>query len=388
VVQRKLPLFIILLGVGLLLALLMLLPPKQVASAQCKNLSQCKNCHELQGLKPVNQTGQWHTDHQLFDFCYACHAGNRDSLDAAQAHTDLTLKLNEMPGSCKTCHSADLDQKYKIYADLLGVDAKIDPKALAKAANPQKNLGTFLGGKTALNVTAAVSSTGGAAQPAKSSKPTNPTANWIAGVLFLALLAGGSTYVYRNERRLNNPLPPRGLKAVWALVRQANWSPYAAGVLLGVTGIFSVLLAHRLLGASTGMATIASSLMNAAAPDTAQNNMYFKFIMPPGLNWEVLLLVGMFFGGMFAALTGRTFKLRWNSDPAWRKVFGAQGWKRFVLGFLGAVVIQYGAGIAGGCTSGLAISGGMLLAPSAFVFMAGMFLSGILAALVVYGRRY
>jgi uncharacterized membrane protein YedE/YeeE len=56
--------------------------------------------------------------------------------------------------------------------------------------------------------------------------------------------------------------------------------------------------------------------------------------------------------------------------------------------FVGGVIVEYGAGIAGGCTSGLLISGGMLLAPAAFLFMGGMFASGIVTALIVYGKRY
>jgi hypothetical protein len=116
--------------------------------------------------------------------------------------------------------------------------------------------------------------------------------------------------------------------------------------------------------------------------------MYFRFIIPPGLNWQVTLLGGMLVGGFLAALSSGTFRLRWNDDPTWKKVYGPARWKRFVLGFLGAVLVQYGAGIAGGCTSGLAISGGMLLAPAAFIFMGGMFASGIIVALIVYRRRY
>ena len=51
-----------------------------------------------------------------------------------------------------------------------------------------------------------------------------------------------------------------------------------------------------------------------------------------------------------------------------------------MLAFIGAMILEYAAGIAGGCTSGLAISGGMLLAPSAYLFIAGMFASGIVTA--------
>ncbi len=58
------------------------------------------------------------------------------------------------------------------------------------------------------------------------------------------------------------------------------------------------------------------------------------------------------------------------------------------IAFFGGAVLEYAAGIAGGCTSGLAISGGMLLAPAAFLFIAGMFASGILTALIIYRARF
>jgi hypothetical protein len=95
---------------------------------------------------------------------------------------------------------------------------------------------------------------------------------------------------------------------------------------------------------------------------------------------------------MIGAATSKT--LKWgkkdaaNSDPLWKRTFGPQVWKRWVLAFVGAIILEYAAGIAGGCTSGLAISGGMLLAPAAFLFIAGMFASGILTALIIYRRRY
>ncbi len=89
--------------------------------------------------------------------------------------------------------------------------------------------------------------------------------------------------------------------------------------------------------------------------------------MPPGITWGVILLVGVFFGGLIGAATSGT--LKWgkkdaaNSDAQWKRIFGPQVWKRWVLGFVGAIILEYAAGIAGGCTSGLAISGGMLLVP-------------------------
>src|SRR3970282_1381412 len=80
------------------------------------------------------------------------------------------------------------------------------------------------------------------------------------------------------------------------------WSPYAAGALLGVVGILTVALSNSLLGASGGFENLAGLVGKAIAP-TAFNNVYFNFVMPPGITWQVILLVGVFFGGMIGALS-------------------------------------------------------------------------------------
>ena len=169
--------------------------------------------------------------------------------------------------------------------------------------------------------------------------------------------------------------------------RKEEWSPYVAGALLGVVGILAVAVSDNLLGASGGFQNVVGLIGQRLAP-ALFDNMYFDFIMPPGITWQVILLVGVFFGGMIGALSSRTFKLSANPDSQWKHIFGNQTWKRWLLAFVGAIILQYGAGIAGGCTSGLAIAGGMLLAPAAFLFIGGMFASGIVTALIVYRKRY
>lgn len=174
-------------------------------------------------------------------------------------------------------------------------------------------------------------------------------------------------------------------------IGRETWSPYVAGALLGVIGILAVWTSNSLLGASGAFENLAGIIGKALSP-ALFDNMYFNYIMPPEITWGMVLLVGLFFGGMLGAATSRT--LKWgkkdaaNSDAQWKSVFGRQTWKRWLVAFVGAMVLEYAAGIAGGCTSGLAISGGMLLAPSAFLFIAAMFASGIATALIVYRRRY
>ena len=184
------------------------------------------------------------------------------------------------------------------------------------------------------------------------------------------------------------------MKLIMNYMRKDTWSPYVAGILLGVIGLLAVLLANALLGASGAFESFVGwvgknlnlSIFNNTYWGTALGRA--MPIMRPEITWSVILLVGTIFGGTIGALTSHTFKFRWNDDAQWKRIFGPQPWKRFVIGFFDAALLEYAAGIAGGCTSGLAISGGMTFTPAAFLFIGGMFVSGIITLLIVYGRRY
>lgn len=362
-------------------------------NAQCKEPSSCKTCHEVQGVLPVANSGPWHVQHAVFDFCAVCHGGNPKQNDAALAHVDIKTKYIDMTGSCKNCHSSDLDTCVNTYAKDLGIDAQAAVKSAETATGSGGNALGFLGLNSA-DVSAGQNTpekVGAAAEtPLQAKNPENQAANRYLSLLLVALLAGGSLYVARNEGWLSK----QGIRQIslvrWLLltIKKSVWSPYTAGAFLGIICIASVWLSQHLTGASGGIASIASTLVNTLFSGWTADRVYFKFVMPSGLSWEAFLLIGIFFGGMLGAFTSGSFHLRWNQDSQWNRVFGPQPWKRFVIGFVGAAILQYGAGIAGGCTSGLTISGGMLLAPSAFLFMAGMFLSGIITALILYRRRY
>ena len=181
------------------------------------------------------------------------------------------------------------------------------------------------------------------------------------------------------------------MKSILNYLHKETWSPYIAGILLGLVGIITVWTTDNLLGASGAFENIVGLIGKSVAPSVF-DNIYFNFIMPPGFTFGVVMLIGIFIGGFIGAATSGT--LLWgkkdasNSDSQWKQIFGPQTWKRWVLAFIGAIILEYAAGIAGGCTSGLAIAGGMLLAPAAFLFIAGMFMSGIVTALLIYRRRY
>ena len=377
--RRRLPMIFIFGSVLLVLGMMLSFASVQTVNAQCKTPSECKNCHEAQGQKPVAALGAWHIDHAPYDFCDTCHAGARLETNQDTAHDGTTKDLTEMAAGCKGCHPDDFEAKYKGYAASLNLPEKPD---MSKARTTTGGL-TLNASSPLMGFNPQPTSTGKSQPGNAKSAPApqqNQTANWIlAGVLLgVGLLAGG--IILARE--------PGWRESLVGFIRQENWSPYAAGVLLGLTGILSVVFGRHLLSASGGFAIVTSSILNGILPDVANQFMYFKFIMPPGLSWEVLTIIGIALGGTLGALTSHTLKIRWTEDATWNKVLGPQRWKRFVLAFAGAMIVQFGAGIAGGCTSGLAISGGMTLAPAGFLFMGGMFASGIVTALIVYRRRY
>jgi hypothetical protein len=105
--------------------------------AQCgSQASSCQNCHEVAGEDPINDKGDWHTQHAFGDFCEFCHGGNVQSPDKAEAHTGMVEPLGDLKVNCATCHSTDYQAKAEVYATTLGVTlgTKAEPTKAPAAA--------------------------------------------------------------------------------------------------------------------------------------------------------------------------------------------------------------------------------------------------------------
>ena len=134
---------------------------------------------------------------------------------------------------------------------------------------------------------------------------------------------------------------------------------------------------------------IEPEMVTVARSGSERQFTFFAFTSPKGVSWMVWLLAGIFLGSLTSSLLSGGFKLSlMPHSEQWVAVFGPQVWKRWTLVFAGSVLIAIAAGIAGGCTSGLAIAKGVQLHPAAFLFIMGMFTSGPVVAALVYGRRY
>jgi uncharacterized membrane protein YedE/YeeE len=145
-----------------------------------------------------------------------------------------------------------------------------------------------------------------------------------------------------------------------------------AGIGIAVLNAFVFHYADRPIGASTFFPYVSDNIFGVV------NNDYFKQISKPG-SWEVLFLAGGLFSGFVLSLIRKDFKIRMIHSN-WEKYKGNNFGKRAFWAFFGGFILIFGARMAGGCTSGHVISGGMQLAASSLLFavfvFAGLLLTG------------
>ena len=82
----------------------------------------------------------------------------------------------------------------------------------------------------------------------------------------------------------------------------------------------------------------------------------------------------MLFGGLLSAWIAGRMRVRVERGPR----IGRGG--RLLLALGGGVLVGFASRMAGGCTSGQALSGGALLLPGSWAFTAAVFVGGYAAA--------
>ncbi len=159
------------------------------------------------------------------------------------------------------------------------------------------------------------------------------------------------------------------------------WSPYVAGVIIGLLQIPAFLIVDTALGTSSSYVKVAghlAMLFDRAADDAG----YFaKYVNDAKYVWQLALVIGVTIG---AFLSARLSNLeRTGMSRVWWRAVGLRSlWLRMVMGFFGGFVMLFGARLAGGCTSGHGVSGMAQLAVGSTIAIAAMFLGGILVAMM------
>jgi len=159
-------------------------------------------------------------------------------------------------------------------------------------------------------------------------------------------------------------------------VKDMKW--LYAGIALAILNfiVFLSFTTNRPMGASTTYPYCADLLTG-----TTQNS-YFEKIMIPG-NWEMIFLSGAFLAGLIISLVKKEFKLTLIHDR-WKSYKGESNQQRIIWSFVGGFILIFGARMAGGCTSGHIVSGGMQLAISSLVFSAFVFIGLLVTGKIFY----
>src|SRR2546428_6263174 len=140
------------------------------------------------------------------------------------------------------------------------------------------------------------------------------------------------------------------------------WSPYLAGVALGLTLLATYLLMGFGLGASGAFAQVAARLEGAVAPGRAHANPYLVGYLDAGrlwAQWIVVEMVGVIVGAVLGAWTAGRFAWRLEKGPR----IGAG--RRLLFAFIGGAAVGLPGRGAPGWKSGGALSRGAGLGPGA-----------------------
>ena len=142
--------------------------------------------------------------------------------------------------------------------------------------------------------------------------------------------------------------------------------------------IFLKITSNRPIGASTSYPYLSDYITNFT------QNSYFENIKIPG-HWELIFLTGAFLASFILALIKREFKLK-AIYSRWEETKGPSVSKRLIWAFIAGFILLFGARMAGGCTSGHIISGGMQLAVSSLVFGLFVFIAFIITGKLFYKK--
>ncbi len=180
----------------------------------------------------------------------------------------------------------------------------------------------------------------------------------------------------------SHPAQLKVSSGVIGFLKMKAWSPYAAGAGIGILSWFAFLLSDHPLGVSTAFAKTSGMLEKSLRGNQVLARAYYQRFVP-GIDWEWMLVAGLFCGAFLSAQLANDFALSFL-PPLWTERFGTGIWWRWLLAFIGGILIGIGARWANGCTSGHALSGTMQLAVSSWVAACGIFIAGIVTALLLF----
>lgn len=172
------------------------------------------------------------------------------------------------------------------------------------------------------------------------------------------------------------------------ILRQPRWSPYVVGAAIGVLSWITFGVMGKALGASTTLARWAGLVESLfAKPHVAAHPYYSKYLVDePAVDWQMALVIALPIGALISALLARSLKPE-TVPELWQWRFGPSRAGRYLGAFAGGLLLLFGARMAGGCTSGHALSGGLQLSLSGWIFFASFFAAALATAFILFGKE-
>ena len=160
------------------------------------------------------------------------------------------------------------------------------------------------------------------------------------------------------------------------------WSPYVAGIVIGLLQIPAFLIIETALGASSSYVTVGGLIASWIDPSILRIDYVAKHVSATAKNWwQVAFVASIAIGALLSAkLSGAQ---RESISPIWSRALGSSSpARRYAVAFGAGFVMLFGARLADGCTSGHGLSGMAQLAVGSTVAVAAMFAGGIATALL------
>lgn len=163
---------------------------------------------------------------------------------------------------------------------------------------------------------------------------------------------------------------------------ETRWSPYAAGIGIGVLSWLTFLISKKPIGCSTAFARTSGMIEKIFHGKKVEQKLYFREVKLI-VDWEWMLVLGIVIGSLLSSLLTGDFQWQWVPSR-WAAAFGAAPLTRIVVAVLGGVCLGFGSRWTGGCTSGHGISGTLQLVVSSWISAICFFIGGIATALLLY----
>lgn len=165
-------------------------------------------------------------------------------------------------------------------------------------------------------------------------------------------------------------------------LQKRRWWPIYVGIAFACIELFSFYLSSRPLGASRGYTTIGSIITYVFFPEHFEKVNYWQ-IYEPYINWTMAVLIGIMSGSFFSSILSGEFKFK-AVPRMWLICKGPSVTYRWFWGFVGGLLIGFGARLAMGCTLGMLIGGVIQLSPGGFVFMMTLWMGGVITTVLFY----